>query len=423
MTHLKPFAIRLFRFILLTLILIVPSCGERQIAEPTIQMDIPAQYWIRVLTLDNAQSCLLKIPSFFSVSDYKTQNIFSTFDKTRGTIKVAISDSKITIAGRLFDCTQLLITPDNPYMFTLNGNTYRGKLKLIINPDRNSFDVINLVPIEPYLAGVVGAEMPNYWEPAALRAQTIVARTYCLYLKKRFGKNRNWDVGTTQSTQVYKGLKAESTQIWDAINKTKGLVLTCKQSDGSEDIFPTYYSSVCGGHTENSRNVFGDSFQPLAGVDCPYCWQVAKPSLFYWPTAEFDKAEVSAKLLAKYPSLKKLEKITNLTPTKQSNYLGQFGKFSRINSIKLSGSSGETGFLRGEDLRLSIDPSGRKIQSTIFQILDMADKWVFMSGRGWGHGVGLCQCGAQAMARQGKSTEDILNHYYPNSKLEIIDYH
>ncbi len=65
----------------------------------------------------------------------------------------------------------------------------------------------------------------------------------------------------------------------------------------------------------------------------------------------------------------------------------------------------------------SIDPTGRKLKSTICSIINMGDKWAFLSGRGYGHGVGMCQCGAQGMARQGKTAEQILFHYYPGSKI------
>ena len=84
------------------------------------------------------------------------------------------------------------------------------------------------------------------------------------------------------------------------------------------------------------------------------------------------------------------------------------------------GATGKTDTLRGEDLRLALDPSGREIQSTICQIVPWGDGWAFLSGRGWGHGVGMCQHGAQGMARLGKTAPEILRHYYPGSKIVNI---
>ena len=85
--------------------------------------------------------------------------------------------------------------------------------------------------------------------------------------------------------------------------------------------------------------------------------------------------------------------------------------------VKLVGSSGKSDFLRAEDFRLTIDPTGNKIKSTICQIINEGDKWEFLAGRGYGHGVGMCQCGAQAMAREGNTAEQILSHYYYGSKI------
>ena len=258
--------------------------------------------------------------------------------------------------------------------------------------------------------------MPVYWEAAALDAQAIAARTYCLYIKNRFGKGRSWDVSKTQANQVYRGVSAETSRVWDAVNNTKGQVLMCSDPDGAENIFPTYYGSNCGGHTENSKNVFGESFAPLIGVDCDYCKKVAKPKYFFWPTVQLDKDEVSTRLIERYPQLKKLEKIKNITVVAQSDY----GQFSRLTRIKLTGSNGKTDSVRAEDLRLCLDPTGRKLRSTICKISNRGNKWAFGSGRGWGHGVGMCQCGAEGMARQGKTSEQILSYYYPGSKIVSI---
>jgi stage II sporulation protein D len=260
--------------------------------------------------------------------------------------------------------------------------------------------------------------MPEYWEPEALKSQVIAARTYCLYTKKRFGGNRNWDVGKTAAHQVYRGIGAESAAIWNAVNQTTGMVLTCKQNNGTEDIFPTYYSSTCGGHTENSKNVFGDSFPPLVGVPCPYCQDVAKPKFFFWPMVRIDKTEVTDRLFQRYEKLRQLGDINDIKIAEQSDY----GDFSRLTMLELIGSNGNREFLRAEDFRLVIDSTGGKIKSACFQLEDLDDSWAFLSGRGWGHGVGMCQCGAQGMARKGKTARQILSHYYPESKILTIKY-
>ena len=402
--------------------IILSGCKARQLAKPTPQMDIDQQFWVKVLLLDDVTDCNLKISSPFSIDTTDIPKAAGEpFGSDQTAVKVSVSGGRITIGSQDFASNEVTVSPGEPYIFTLNSDDYRGKLQLIINSDSNSFDAINLVPLEPYLAGVVGAEMPKYWEPEALKAQTIASRTYCLYIKKRFGDNRNWDVRKSQANQVYLGVKAESAQVWDAVNKTYGQVLVCKDSFGSEEIFPAYYSSVCGGNTENSKGVFGDSFDTLTGVACPYCKKVTKPGFYYWPTAQFDKTYVTERLHQRYPKLKQLGTITNIKAEKQSDYQGAYGKYSRLTQVKLSGSNGKSDFLRGEDFRLSVDPSGRKIRSAIFKIVNWSDdKWTFSSGRGFGHGVGMCQCGAQGMARAGKTSEEILGFYYRGSKIVNI---
>ncbi|MHC4061949.1 MAG: SpoIID/LytB domain-containing protein [Planctomycetota bacterium] len=408
--HYFPAGVYLF------LLIILGGCGERRLARPTPQMDAPEQFWIRVLLYNDIKGCTLKISSPFSVLEGGKQGVRSGFEGASVPISIKLSGGRISIGVRPTESKQVVIVPESPHVFELNGRAYRGKLKLIVNADGTSFDAVNVVPLEPYLAGVVGAEMPDYWEPTALQAQAVAARTYCLYIKRRFGEKRAWDVRRTQANQVYRGVGAESGQVWEAVNKTSGQVLFCSHADGEEKIFPAYYSSACGGHTENSRQVFGDSLEPLKGVECPYCKDVARPRYFFWPMVQFDKTDVAGKLVRQYPKLKELGGISDIIVAKESNY----EKFSRLTLIKLVGSSGRSDFLRAEDFRLTVDPSGRKVRSTSCRILSMGDKWAFLAGRGWGHSVGMCQSGAEAMARGGKAAREILSYYYPSSKIVSV---
>jgi stage II sporulation protein D len=280
-------------------LIILAGCAEREPTKTTSQMGAEEQFWIRVLLLDDIREFRLKVESAFSVINAETKTVEARFDPLQVPTVAKLSGGRIVITGRRFASNEVIISPDKPYVFNLNGNDYRGKLKLVINSEGNCLDAINLVPLEPYLAGVVGAEMPNYWEPAALQAQAVAARTYCLYIKRHFGDRRSWDVRRTQANQVYLGVRAESAQVWDAVHRTWGEVLVCTYGDGTENIFPTYYSSTCGGHTENSKHVFGDSFEPLAGRDCPYCKDVVRRSFFFWPTTQFDKVDVTSKLFGR----------------------------------------------------------------------------------------------------------------------------
>jgi hypothetical protein len=196
--------------IFLAWLVVLGGCRPRQLARTTPQMDAEPQFWVRVLLLDDVTDCMLKVRSSFAVLDSRTNTTQAYFDRLMVPASVSASGGKIVIAGRPFAGSQATILPGEPHIFNLNGDNYRGKLVLILNPDGDSLDAINIVPLEPYLAGVVGAEMPDYWELAALQAQAIAARTYCLYVKRRFGGKRSWDVTRTAANQVYLGVKAES---------------------------------------------------------------------------------------------------------------------------------------------------------------------------------------------------------------------
>ena len=412
----------LYALILFALLLVclftLSSCIERRFIEATTQMDASPEFWVRVLLFGGIKKCTINSRSELYIIDAKAKNPVASFDRANLSVNISSSKSSFFVNGRKVSGSQLLIKTNSPYVFGINGMEYRGKLKLIQNAD-GSFDAINLVPLEPYLYGVVGAEMPDYWENSALETQAIAARTYCLYIKNKFGVNRRWDVKKTQASQAYNGIAAESWRTKRAIDKTYGQVLVCRHGDGSEGIFPAYYSSVCGGHTENHKNVFGgESLEPLVGVGCRYCKYTTRTPFYYWPMVQFDKKMVTEKIFKKYPKLKVLGEVVKLTASKKSVYEEEY--ITRMTMVKVSGSTGKKGSLRAEDLRLTIDPSGYKIKSTICEIVDMGDKWAFISGRGFGHGVGMCQHGAQGMARKGKSTSEILMHYYPGSAIKSI---
>jgi stage II sporulation protein D len=393
------------------------GCERREIVRPTPQMEAESQFWIRVLILADAKDCTITGPSRFRINQagpFPRVQAAEALMTVAGPARVVVANGRLALNATAAPGDDIMLSADGNHVLGLNDQKYRGQLRLTVNPDGRTFNVINFVPLEPYLAGVVGAEMPDYWEPEALKAQAIAARTYCLYSKRHTGRNRNWDVSSTQSSQVYRGVNAESSLVWNAVNATYGQVLVLRgRRSWSDGLFPAYFSAVCGGHTEASEHVFGDSAEPLRGVPCPYCRETARMTLFYWPMAQFDRDVVTRRLVEKYPKLEALGAIKGLEIADRSDY----GSFSRITRVRLIGETGKTDTVRGEDLRLALDPTGRKIQSTVCKIVPWGNGWAFLSGRGWGHGVGLCQYGAQGMARLGKSCPDILQHYYPNSEI------
>ena len=404
-------------------VLILVGCSKKDLSTVSLK-DEQQNLSVRVLLLKNMNKISLKGSSAWRITQDIDSQPSSLFAPAADNFEISLSNGSFAVGEKKFDCDQLTIAPQNPFIFNLNGNLFRGKLALITNQDGSSFDVINIVGLESYLAGVVGAEMPAYWESTALEAQAVCSRTYCLYIKRNFGKDRSWDVTATQANQVYLGMRGETQSVRRAVNKTKGMILVCGQSQGRQEIFPAYFCSSCGGFTESSQAVFGgDFFEPLKGVRCDYCQLVAKE--FFWQNLKFDKSEISLKLIKRYPVLENLENIIEIIPSKQSVFQIKTGKdistLSRLTFLKLIGSNGQTSYLKAEDFRLAIDPTGAIFKSTVCKIADANGKLLITEGRGFGHGCGLCQCGAQALARfYNKSASQILSYYFPNSQIEYV---
>ena len=360
----------------------------------------------------NLRECTIASVSGFEVEDVDSGTLADfRSDEPFG---VRVSDGMLVVGEHRFG-GEILIRPHEPYVFRINDKQYRGHLQLSINETEQTVEAVNHVPLESYLFGVVGAEMQSYWEPQALKAQAVASRTYCLFIKDRFGKNRTWDMTQSESSQVYRGLAAETSTVRAAVSATAGEILVAPSTDdGEKVILGAYYSSSCGGHTEAAENVFGGDVTPsLRGVQCRHCAGVARRSNYYWKPVTMTMQQVSEKLIQRYPSLEKLEAISNFKALK-------LGYKSRVVRVKLIGKNGETDTVRGEDFRLCLDPTGRKIKSAIFTVEKNGNKVSFQNGLGFGHGVGLCQCGAQGMARKGKTYKDILGYYFPESKLVSI---
>lgn len=404
----------LWGWVLLGVAACLCGCRPRVVVEPTPQMDIAESFQIRVLLFDKISECVLSSPSGFSATATDL-GADASFGPASSDVQIDCIDGRIRVGGSVLG-HRVEIRSRDPYILTVNGERYRGNLTLLALPEGIGLEVINTLPLEPYLAGVIGAEMPSYWETEALRAQTIASRTYSLYIKRRFGTDREWDVRKTQANQVYRGLSAESVTIWEAIRATQGNVLTVPGSNGGEDIFAAYFSSTCAGHTENSQNVFGDRSPALDGVACSYCAGVSRRSFLVWPKVSIPVEQVNQRLVDRYPSLSALEGIETIEPTRISEYNG----LQRITQVRLTGPNGKTNTLRAEDLRLAIDPTGRKIKSACFVIRRENGAFVFDEGKGFGHGVGLCQYGAEGMAREGFSCDSILQFYFPGSRLRNL---
>lgn len=257
---------------------------------------------------------------------------------------------------------------------------------------RASGQVITL-ELEEYITGVVGAEMPASFHEQALMAQAVIARTYALK-----ANSRGQVLSDSVSTQSYKN-NEELRSMWggsyntyynkvrNAVSNTQGLYLTYNGT-----YIEAVYHSTSNGRTEDSVNVWGNSFPYLVSVDSPY--DSTNSSFTYEKYISYE--EVSSKLG------------TVVDSSTNFNILGRTAG-DRVSSIEVNGS-----VFSGVEFRNKLG-----LRSADFSI-NKTDTGVNITTKGYGHGVGMSQYGAYGMAKNGYSYADILYHYYPGVSINHL---
>lgn len=299
------------------------------------------------------------------------------------------------------------IAPEHDGAIAIDDSRYRGRLRFIAT-EGGGIAVINVLPLESYLAGVIRGEIPRRFAGPAQRAMAIAARTYALFQIAAMPPDADYHVYCGERSQVYAGISGEDDDAHAAVNLTRGVALATG-GDDDRRIFESFYCSTCGGTTISAEAFSGKpAVGPLAGgVDCP-CKVDGRSPFVTWPEARLSRADLTRRLTRRYPSLASLGTIANIEPTGDADA----GVWT---TLTLTGDNGRSRVLRSEELRVGLgDP---RIKSPVFTVKLVGDLFVFANGRGLGHSVGLCQFGADALARAGKCTSQILMHYYPGANL------
>lgn len=340
----------------------------------------------------------------------------------------ALQDKVLNIAGRsielrlaegswVFGATPvsggvLTLTPAADGTLAVNGQTYRGKLRFVPTSG-NRFDVVNEVDVDAYLKSVVSRELLRDWHPETFRAQAIVARTYALYEVATAGANRYWDVFPDERSQVYGGMSAESQRSVEAVSATRGIVMAFGPP-GDERIFKAYFASTCGGIGQSAQDAFNDPpIPPLieknAGTLCS-----ASPR-FTWGPVTLSKAEVTRRIRAWGQRRDRAERNIAEVRAIQPSHHNRFGRPVRF---LVTDSRGTRYSLLAEELRWAINGSlnTRTLWSSFINVQDTGAAFVF-TGRGSGHGVGMCQYCAESLARRGLRHEEIIRFSYPGVRL------
>jgi stage II sporulation protein D len=267
-----------------------------------------------------------------------------------------------------------------------NGHTYTGRLE--VKSDGNGLYIINDLPLERYIEGVVASESGEDWELEALKAQAVISRTYALY-NREIRHQGDYHITSSVRDQVYEERNADPL-ISRAVKETEGEILIYNNRP-----IKAYYHSICIGKTEVPEEVWGEAYPYLKSVDCnakntPYdSWQ-------------------------RQYNLKDLEEAIGITGIENIS-IGSYTITGRVKTLKIIIKDSSPLEIRATELRRLL--GYKRLPSTDFSIRIEDGKVVF-DGRGWGHGVGLCQWGAFEMARQGKDYREILEHYYPRTMLK-----
>ncbi len=305
---------------------------------------------------------------------------------------------------------------------------FAGSLKFIAEGDK--ITAINKLGLEDYLLSVISSEMRAEASLEFLKAHAVISRSWAL---ARMDDRRNpesaesaipherYDVCADDHCQRYQGLSlAVGENVRKAIDQTWGQVLVYKDRHGKTSICDTRFSKCCGGRSELFSTCWEDRDYPyLQSVEDPYCNCTDKTILsqvlndYDLETADFYKWE------QRYRRAELSELVRSRTGidfgTIQSLEAVERGPSGRIKYLRIVGSLRTE--VIGKELAIRRALSSSHLKSSAFDIIVEGDTFI-LKGRGWGHGVGLCQIGAAVMATKGFSYKEILKHYYEAASIE-----
>ena len=342
---------------------------------------------IRVLVLEGATEMRVSSSSSLEIRNPNGGALLQAIN-TPQEARVRFDRGVLSVNGKAWPVTELVLSPARGGTVRVNGATYRGNLKLIVS-GQGRINAVNLVDIEDYLYGVVPKEMSPDWPDEALKAQAVVSRTFARY-QMDANASRDHDVSATTASQVYGGVAAGTDRTRRAVDATRGKILTFNGKP-APDLFSCQQRRDDGG--------------------CPHVWR--RYSLSQKRSGSFSEnapgcrwsLPVSIEDLSKSLSKNgiRTNDIRDVVPVEEPFGEGQ---------LKITHGGGDT-VLRCNDFRTS---TTRLLKSTLFVLTKEGDMIRF-DGKGYGHGVGMSQWGAREMAQQGFSYGDILKYYY--SKIEI----
>ncbi len=312
----------------------------------------------------------------------------------RATARLA-STGGLNINGVTFSERVLTIVPERDGSLSIGGRAFRGGL-VLRNDGKGHVTATNLIDLEEYVAGVLFGEMPERFGVEALKAQATVSRTYALY---HFLAGR--ELADDQGSQVYRGMDRESASARRIVDATRGEVLTW-----NGQLIQAFFCSTCGGSTACAHEVFGIKVPPPldAHVTCGGCgdspnyrWSrkipLARVGAFY-------KNAFGASLSIKVDERDAVGRALALSVVDSRDQVVDRPLADRFRND----------FNFGK-------PLSAQFPSTWIESTRRDGANLRVEGRGFGHGVGMCQYGARGLASRGLGYRQILARYYPGTEL------
>lgn len=272
---------------------------------------------------------------------------------------------------------------------------YRDEILIYRNP-KGSLDVISRLKLDDYLKGVIPFEGNPKWALESLKAQAVASRTFAL-TKMLARRDEEYDVSSGFMSQVYAGKQIENERTNQAVDATRGEVLFYKGK-----LFPAYFHSTCGGATTAADLVWRvKPLAPLGGVECKFCQR----SPHYKWEATVTPAVIKEKLAKQEMPVSEVLGIRT----------DKIDRTGRAHKLVIQSTWAEK-TVDADAFRVWVDPM--RLKSNLITKIRTNDAGAFLfKGKGWGHGVGLCQYGMKYLGEIGYGYQEILGYYYPGAQV------
>jgi stage II sporulation protein D len=275
------------------------------------------------------------------------------------------------------------------------GRRYGGRVLLRANGGQVL--LINEISLQDYLKGVLPSEVPASWPPESLKAQALAARSYAVWRASETRKagTSAFDLDDSVASQAYQGMEKRDPRTDKAVDATEGEILAFQGK-----IAECFFHSNSGGHTAASDEAWGGKNAPLYLSGVMDSWSEDQQHYAWSVTLELEKVEARLNKAGLFTGL--LEEVAPRESTDSG----------RWEQVRLIGGGGDK-VIKATAFRSALGAD--VIRSTNFRVRRHGSSLIF-DGLGWGHGVGLAQEGAKAMAEAGKSYRNILSFYYPGTR-------